>query len=89
MRGLKECLTAVETQMRTEDLSSTSVVSYHTNCRMVTIELSKVRLARKYHVAFKFDVPLSNVCSFGLAWNPGPSQLQSTAELTITAAELP
>lgn len=56
---------------------------------MVTLELSKVRLAIKYHVAFKFDVPLSNVCSFGLARNPGPSQLQSTAELTITAAELP
>lgn len=63
--------------MRTEDLSSTSVVSYHTSCRTLTIELSKVRLSIKYHVAFKLDMPLSNVWSFGLARNPGPSQLQS------------
>lgn len=87
-RGFKECLTAAETQMKTEDLSSASFVSYHTNCRMATIELSRVYLSIKCHVAFIFDVPLSNVWSFGLARNPGPSQLQSTSELIITAAEL-
>lgn len=74
--------------MKTEDLRSASFVSYHTNCRMATAELSNVYLSIKCHVAFIFDVPLSNLWSFGLARNPGPSQLQSTSELIITAAEL-